>query len=318
MAKQLQKKGLPQTLAVKPREGTATDADGLKGLDARLSEHLRHVGHEFIDDLKATYRWARANELSMLASSISFYCIFAMFPILILCFIGARYLIGNESQSTQELIHFFETVVPTVTPWISSNLILVLQRNALSNVMGLIVLSWSTYELFICLHSAFAKISVRGEQRDFIGSNFICLLCFSAVALSTTVVMILYTTKAPILRSFFGDFGNRLSLSTVSFLALLAAIACVIASLTFIYKFMPIQQVRLSFAFRGSLLFLLLFLAGRVGYQAYVQFNQHRGEQLYGVFSILIFVIIWIYYLSSAFMFSAQYVIYLEEKHKRK
>lgn len=306
----------PPTLTERAQEWA--DPDRLKGLDARLSESLRQMGQEFIEDLKTTYGMARDNELSMLASSISFYCIFALFPILILCFVGSRYLMGGESQSSQQLVTFLEALFPTMTPFIETNLLAVLQRNTLgSNVMGFLILIWSTYELFLCLHSAFARISVRGEDRDFIGSNFICIVCFCAVAMSTTLVMVLYTTKAATLRGFLGEYASGLSLSTVSLLALVASIGCVIASLTFIYKFMPLQSVRITSAFRGSLLFCLLFLAGRVGYQAYVQFNQHNSEQLYGIFSTMIFVIIWIYYLSSTFVFCAQYAILLEEKRKQ-
>src|SRR6185437_14565211 len=106
----------------------------------------------------------------------------ALFPILILCFVGSRYLMGHESQSSQQLVTFLEALVPTMTPFISTNVLAVLQRNTLgSNVMGLLVLIWSIYELFLCLHAAFARISVRGEARDFIGSNFICIVCFCAV-----------------------------------------------------------------------------------------------------------------------------------------
>jgi membrane protein len=296
-------------------------ATGLGKLDRRLSEHFRQVLDTLIVDLKATWRLGKKNDLTLLASSVSFYCIFSFLPMIILCFMVSHKLLGDHSHSPEALRVFFEALVPSMAPWIVEQLERAWPRTLFGDATALALIFWSTYDLFACLQNVFAKISVHGENRDFVGSNVIAFFCFVTVAFSSSVLMILFTTKAIVLRGFLASFpggGFFLALSPIgiSLFILYLSIACVLGSVTFMYKWLPIQKVSILNAFKGSLLFFGLVCAGRIAYQIYAKLNQAQSANLYGGLAIVFLAIIWIYYLSNIFMFAAQYVILLEEKPK--
>src|SRR5437764_812890 len=121
-------------------------SSGLKRIDAHLSNQLREMYRQLLVDLRATYRLSRKNDLSLLSASVSFYCIFSFVPMLILCFILSQMLMGDGSHSTTKMISFLETVVPTMAPWISENLVMLLQRNILRDTVGLAIICWATYD----------------------------------------------------------------------------------------------------------------------------------------------------------------------------
>jgi membrane protein len=294
-------------------DGSATSAE----TEAVIRDHHSAIA-EFVDDLHGTWRLAKVNSLSIFASSVAFFCIFSLMPFLILCFVGSRFVLGVHSlpESSRELSSFFQTMVPNVEAWLLEALIQMLKLNAFSNLVSTFFLGCSTYGLFTCLHTVFSKISVRGAKRNAFISGVVCLICFIMVGGASTLFFMLFTTSAPLLKSLYSPYLDKFNLAAINYLASAIALFCVLSSVTFIYKFMPTQKVDLRFALKGSLLFMGLFLSGRLAYQVYSIYYRSMNQSVYGSFVGFILVVVWIYYLSYIFLFSAQYAIYLEEKRR--
>ncbi len=272
-----------------------------------------------LSDLSGTRKLAKKNHLNILASSVSFFCIFSLCPFLIICFIVSQKLLAHAGvkDAASNMNVFFGALFPNLDPAFAQNLNDVLHANALSNALSIGLLCWSTYELFVCLHTVFAKLSTRGGVRNFFLSNFMAVLCFLVVSGACTLFLLLSTTNAEALQALVGIYINGMSVRMVRYLAYVIALGGVIASITAIYKIMPVQKIKLRNAFRASLLFVTIFLAGRVTYQLYVGFFKFMNENVYGALLHFLVVLIWIYFLSSAFLFSAQYAIYLEDKNQK-
>ncbi len=271
-------------------------------------------------DLLGTRRLAKKNNLNMLASSVAFFCIFSLSPFLILCFIGSQYLLSRIGvrSSAADMTNFFGALFPDMDPSFAQNLNYVLHANALSNALSIALLCWSTYELFVCLHTVFAKISTKGSNRNFFFANLMSVICFLIVASACTLFLLISTTSPEALQTLVGQYqiaGMSLSIRMVRYMAYAVALTGVIFSITTIYKLMPTQKIKIRNAFRASLLFVGIFLAGRASYQLYVAFFKIMNENVYGALLHFLVILIWIYFLSSAFLFSAQYAIFLEEKN---
>ena len=273
---------------------------------------------KFITDMRGTLRLAKKNNLSLWAASVAFFCLFALCPFFILVSLGSRYLMGatDTPESWAQISHLFETLMPAVGPLISQNLVAVMQRNAVADLLTIAMLGWSAYELFTCLHAVFAKISVRGKDRNVFFSNLVALLSFITVCGASTAFLILSTTSAETLKTIFGEYLARVPLIGIRGLAVGSSLGCVIGAITLIYKLMPTQKISVTHAFRGSLLFIGFFMIGRATYQLYINVYSVMNANVYGAFMSFMIVTIWIYYLSMIFLFSAQYAIYLEEKSK--
>lgn len=279
---------------------------------------------ELMFDVATTYRWGRKNNLSLLSSSVSFFAIFSLIPLLILCFLGTRYILGVEV--TAAVLEHLKEVVGTVMPSMNSgdiqNVASVLEKNALSSLFSIAVLCWSTYELFSCLHAVFGRLSARSNPRNFFLSHLISCFCFFTVVAASTTFLVLSTTPQILYLLFQGPL-TRLGLTGVQSLINIKWITYgismlgVLASITSIYLLMPTQRIQFRNALRGSAMFLVFFLLGRAGYQIFLTYYRTWNENLYGAFFTFITVISWIYYLSHTFLFSAQYTIYLQEKRDK-
>jgi YihY family inner membrane protein len=216
----------------------------------------------------------------------------------------------EDIQAVQSMM---ETIFPTMGAMITPNLIEVSHQNTFANVLGTILLAWSTYELFTGLETIFAKISTKGSNRNFYLSHLAAVISFIIVFGSGCLFMVIstasQTTFAAMFQLHFEHFPMRLLQPLLTSLSLL----CVVGSLTLIYKLMPTQKIALTNALRGSFLFLLFFTFGRSFFQFYVEFYKTMNASVYGTFLTAMVMIVWIYYIAAIFLFAAQYVIYLED-----
>ena len=123
---------------------------------------------EFTSDLRGTWRTGKRNLLPVLAAGVAFFCLFSLCPFLILCSMGSHYLLGMNgfANVSGEFGTFLGVMLPSAEAWVSESLLTVLKQNVVGNILTLVLLCWSTYSLFSCLHVVFTKISVRGRQRS--------------------------------------------------------------------------------------------------------------------------------------------------------
>mgnify|MGYP002144105753 CR=1 FL=1 len=276
--------------------------------------------NEFLDDMAGTRQLAKRNRVPLLASSIAFFSIFSMFPFLILCFAGSQYLFRQISsaevdpQSQEKLKQFLDSILPSTDAGMAENFMQVLKQNSLANIFNVALCAWSAFQLFNVLHYAFEQISERRTGRNALITNLVSGLCFMVMVATSTLLLLASTTDTSFLKVIFPEqFGSWDLLSIKMLVALLGTLAVIVA-ITFIYKLMPLQKVKLVFAFRGSVLFLLFFIVGRFSYEIYAKYYSFMNAGTFGPFFTFIMMIVWIYYVSRAFLFAAQYSIYLQEK----
>ncbi len=271
---------------------------------------------EFLEDMVGTRRLAKQNEISLLAASVAFFCLFALLPFTILSFLGSRAMLGAErtSEVVKELATIVETLMPAIDSRTFHDLVSVLNHNIAVNLFNLLLLCWSTYGLFTCLHSVFGKMS-RGAGRSVFWSNVVSVGCF-VVGMASSTGFLFLSTNPGFLREVSSGSLEKVPLSEMRILASMISLTLVLASITYVFKFMPNQKVRLAHAFRGSVLFITLFMVGRATYHGYLVYYRYMNEDTFGTFFTILVVIGWIYYLARIFLFSAQYALFLEEKYR--
>lgn len=277
----------------------------------------RSILLEFAKDMKGTARLGKKHNLPVLSSSLAFFSIFSLCPLLIISFLAGQYFlrqIGTDMTHSEELNRLLNILLPSADPTVSQNVLAILERNAATNFFNLGLLCWSVYQLFDALNTAFINLSVRGNVRSPVWTNVICAFCFLVVLGASTFFLILHTIDPEILRKLLSQYLGDSAAWQIKAAALWLSVGLVLLSITFIFKLMPTQKIKLLHAFRGSVLFILFFLCGREAYQLYSSYYRFMNEDTFGPFFTFIMVIVWIYYLSRSFLFSAQYSIYLAEK----
>ncbi len=268
--------------------------------------------------MAGTRKLAKQNRVPLIASSLAFFSIFSLFPFLILCFAGSQYLFRKissvEVENQEKLKQFIDSILPSTDPGVSNNFLEILKTNSLANIFNVALCAWSAYQLFGVLHYAFEQISERRTERNAIITNLISLVCFMVMVATSTLLLLASTTDVSILKALFPEQFGGWDVLSIKLLVGLVGTLSVIASITFIYKLMPLQKVKLIFAFRGSVLFLTFFFLGRIFYELYAKYYSFMNAGTFGPFFTFIMMIVWIYYVSRCFLFSAQFVIYQQEK----
>jgi membrane protein len=274
---------------------------------------------EFLQDMAGTRRLAKKNEIALLAASVGFFCLFALLPFLILSFLGSRTFLGPERtvEVLNELGGIVETLMPAVNSRIFHDLTSVLNHNIAGDIFNFATLVWSTYGLFTGLHSVFVRMSKSGGQRTLFWTNLVSVGCF-LVGMGASNGFLILSTNPDLLRDVSSGSLEKVPLSEMRILASMISLMLVLSCITYVFKFMPTQKVRLTHAFRGSVLFLTLFMVGRATYHVYLVYYRYMNEQMFGTFFTILVVIAWIYYIARIFLFSAQYTLYLQEKTDRK
>lgn len=274
--------------------------------------------NHLLDEIQGTRRLAKRHDLHLLTASLAFFSLFALFPLLILCFLVSQSLIGMEAkpEALRDLSQVIETLMPAMGPIISQNLIAVMRQNALTNILSVVLLVWSVIQLVSCLHSVFVKLSPTGRRRNFAGTGIVCLAAFLLVCGSCTFFFFLSLVPRQLVLANLSPYLTWITVGKLRYVAMGLALGGMLGSITLLFKILPTQKIRLTNAYRGSWLFLCLFLLGRITYEAYVVFYRHLNQSVYGTFLAFFIVIVWVQYLCFCFLFSAQYTIFLEERDR--
>lgn len=264
--------------------------------------------------LRGTVRLARRNDLNVFAGSLAFFCLFALFPYFILSFNVASFILHGGAEGSENggrLRELVEALLPTMAPLVTDNLLGLLQKNPLSNWLNTIFLAWSSYELFTVLETVFQRISPAGKPRESWASHLGALVCFLITCSTTVLVILLTTADARLLTELFYLGDRSQDPLTLRVLSLGVSFAALFCGLTAIFKLMPLQPIPLLHAVRASFVFLGLFMVGRAGYQIYDSYFRAMNASFYGGFVSFLVIVVWLYYLASIFLVSAQYALYL-------
>lgn len=268
-------------------------------------------------DLRATRRIAKDNDLSLYSASLAFYCLFSVLPFLILCFMGARFLLekfAHTDNSALEMKAVLESMFPYTGEWFTKSLMELLHSNSAEGFIGFSLLLYSTYSLFYCLHSIFNKISTHGRNRHPFLERLVAFFCFMVVSSGSTAAVFLFSTKSQVLKTMIGpNFANH-SLAYINTMASMTSALILLGSLTFLYKILPTQKIGARNALKGASLFLGSFVACKVLYQFYILYFHYMNASTYGRFFKPLLFLAWVHFLVYSFLFAAQYVIYLETK----
>lgn len=277
-----------------------------------LTKQLKSLG----SDLRGAYRLSNENNVAIISASVAFFSLFSLLPLFILSFVASHFFVSHTSsleQSPEELGHFLHRLIPSLDSSVTQGLSVVLKQNTASDFFTLLVLIWSSYELFDSLQFAFTKIS-SGVERNRFWATLMALFCFLVVVLGSTLFVMASTTDGELLAILFPNYLGQVNVWVLNVLTALIGLLSVVGSIAIIFKIMPPQKVKWLNAMKGSLLFVSFFILGRGCYQGYAFYFRRANEVFYGPFFTFLLASVWIYYLSRIFLFSAQYVIYLEDK----
>jgi membrane protein len=293
--------------------------DKLVKIESWLINKVNVYGGLYLRTLVAAYADYRHRHLNEPAAAISFYAIFSVFPLLAF----TAYLVGvitgkGDSQAATMVMGILTDFVPSIEGWIKNGLFAIVKGKNVDNWVNAILLAWAAHGFFQAANSAVSKVPDTHEHKHKSHLENIFYAAITLTLFSGILAAVVYTefvssaktipywilpTKNPVVEQFLYQFtksGALLVTSAILFTAIL-------------YYILIPYALRIRYALLGALLFAGTLIMSRTFYWVYLHYNKGTIENVYGAFSTLILIMLWVHFISNCFVFSCLYAYHLDQ-----
>lgn len=262
--------------------------------------------------VKATFSEWEFKEVAMLASSLAYFTVFSLAPLLMIVIIIVGAIFGEETakqEIVEQLQQFLgnegavaiETIIENAqAPDTSENPFAILVNSAL--------LAFGASKIFVYMQRALNRIWEIKPQPgrsiyNFIRKRILSFAMILVIAFLLLVSFVINTFLASLIDWIGENFpGLNYILPIIDFFAFLFIISILIA---LIYQVLPDAEVRFKDALAGGTLTALLFVLGQFVFGVFLR-NADVGSA-YGVAGSLVIIIVWVYYSAHILLFGAEF-----------
>ncbi len=274
---------------------------------------------DLFDLFKQAFSEWRRDNVPLLASSISFFVLVSLSPLLIIFIAIIGYLVGQGAVENAIIMQFQSVAGPNFAKIIQD--VLHQASNPASTykatVVGIILLLLGAAGLFVQTEQALNIIwgikplngwMIRNAIKSYILS-FILTMIIGFLILAKVLITIILL---PVSEYF--QYILPFDISILYIMNFFGSIIFFTALFAIIYKILSDVEVRLIEVLPGSAVTALFFLIGNIFMEIYVTVVDLSS--VYGVTSSLFVFFIWIFYSVQIFLFGAELIKVLKGRHK--
>jgi membrane protein len=242
-----------------------------------------------------------------LSAGLAFFAMLAVIPIVMILISILGHYLGQSEQLFGEISGWVQSTVPVVQPDFIEFLRTLVDKKLTSGWVGILFLFFVASFLFANIEHLLDKILKSSRKRNFwhsrvLSIGFIFLTCF--------VLFTLLSFK--VANQFLIEFGVPVE----RFEALQGNASYFVAHFTFfvlLLRFAPNELMRMRHILSGGLLFGALTVVASQIFRWYIQGALERYHFIYGSLTVLVLLVLWIYYLSIIFVFCGEVVNALQK-----
>ena len=243
----------------------------------------------------------------LIASSISFYTLFAIFPLILLATSILGFVLGTNN--TSELADFSVNLaefLPVSKDFISNTIYGISIDRPLSGTFGGVTLAWASTSVFATIRKGINITWGINKTRNIIQEKLIdfmlvvivsILLIFgllSGTILSITLELFRYfLPDSEILTQFFWNISSKVIFPSMSFLTIL-----------FLYTYIPYTKVNIKQIIPFALLTAFVFNLGNFAFIEYLKISTHYNL-IYGSIAGILALLTWVYISSLILLFGS-------------
>jgi uncharacterized BrkB/YihY/UPF0761 family membrane protein len=289
-------------------------------METWLVRKLNVVGGKYLKNAIAGYADYRLRHFNEPAAAISFYAIFSAFPLLAF----TAYMVGvitgkaDGEASASMVMNILTTFVPGIQGWIEKGLFAIVKGKAVHNFINGLLLAWAANGLFQAANSAIIKVpnTHKPVHKSYIENTFLGAVTLSLfVGLLATIIYTEYMSSVDTFPAWMLPieipWAREAALAVIKSGGLLACVGITFTGLLY-YILIP-KALKLRYALVGGVLFSALLVVSRSFYWVYLHYNKGTMESVYGAFTTLILIMLWVNFISNCFVFSGLYAYHLSE-----
>ena len=243
----------------------------------------------------------------LIASSISFYTLFAIFPLILLATSILGFILGTND--TSELADFSVNLakfLPVSKDFISATIYGISIDRPLSGTFGVVALAWASTSVFATIRKGINITWGINKTRNIIQEKLIdfmlvvivsILLIFGLLSgpiLSIAIELIRYfLPDSEIFTQLFWNISSKVIFPTMSFLTIL-----------FLYTYIPYTKINIKEIIPFALLTAFVFNLGNFAFIEYLKISTHYNL-VYGSIAGILALLTWVYISSLILLFGS-------------
>jgi membrane protein len=242
----------------------------------------------------------------MLAGSLSYFLVTALFPFCMFLITLLGYLLGHYPEFYRFVLVRLANMFPSVTSEISREIVKLISFEGLGKI-GLLLYGFMSYQVFASMEKSLNAVFKVNQKR-----NIVCSVLLSLTVVTGIIFLLILSFGAasviPLLSALKPYLPNvKIGIVTGFLVGYLLPFVLVLFTVTLVYKVLPKAKVRLMDAFKGAIFTALLLETAKHAFTWYVVSVAHLGR-IYGSLTAFIFFLLWMYYSSCIFLLGAEVV----------
>jgi septum formation protein len=244
-----------------------------------------------------------------LSAAVAFYSIISVIPILYLIFYVSGFVLGSSETAYVAVVDF----IKDLNPYVEEKLIFEVKK--LSDVSGFVgwiafaFLLWISTMFVTSLETAFTAIFRVENKRHPFRSLFM-----GVAVIPAGLVMILFSIVVTTGENIIGKWEVGYFLLNSTLLRYVIPLSIIVLFFTLIYKIIPNKKVPFTYALIGGTVSTILLEVAKQLFNLYLSLGGNPAGFVYGSLNALVYVVIWVFYLATITLFTAEIVSVLERR----
>ncbi len=246
-----------------------------------------------------------------MSAAVAFYSIISVIPILFLIFYASGVLLGSSERAYIAVVEF----IRELHPYVEEKLIFEIRK--LSDVRGftgwvaLGFLLWISTMLVTSLETAFTTIFKVENKRHYIRSLIMGISIIPA-GLMVILFSIVINAGETLLQQW--NIGYFLLNSTM--IRYIIPLSVSVAFFTLIYMVIPNKKISFLNALIGGMVGTIFLEIAKTGFGYYLSQGGNPAGFVYGSLKALVYIVVWVFYLATITLFTAEIVSVIEQRRE--
>ncbi len=250
------------------------------------------------------------------AAALSFYVVLSIIPLLFVLISVGSYIVGSAHRFFPYIISILKQFMPDISPAAVNDVGNLLKKRGTIGVLGFIFLLFSS-DLALLEAKRSLDVIFRLEKRKnplFIKGKSMLVIIVGGIVVSflfiiTPIFKVLIKLDLPLISTTLYVIAQILSSRIFAFFMIFLLF-------TSAYYFLPSKRIDRKYTIIAGGITTVLWTAVRVLFSWYLAYHS-KINIVYGSLAAIIVTILWIYYTSLIFLFSAEFVSSLKETMER-
>ena len=276
----------------------------IEKLFRRISDRSKLLAKVFYNTSKAF----STNDGTNMAASISFYILLSFIPLLLLSISILGFFAGDSPAHFDQIMAKIRIVLPFIDEGMARALQKTVSGKGALGVGGILALLWSVNQIFASSERVLNRIFQIQKGRGFIKARLVSLGLALALGISLVLSVGVGMLTNVLENVLIGSLPIRIGMIlNYPLVALWLPLVLLTASFTVLTVILPHGKVYARYAVLGGAIFATLFEFAKYFFTYYIM-KVSNISLIYGSFGSIIIIILWVFYLSILFIFSAEFV----------